>query len=74
MLADKSKQVRDRAEAEFRKATKAEDGRTVTGEYRAKALAVRDKTARLRALRLARDAAEMEAARVPNPAAVPKRR
>jgi hypothetical protein len=43
--------------ADFKKAQRAEDGRTAMAEYEAQAAAQREKTARLRALRLARDAA-----------------
>jgi hypothetical protein len=46
-----------RAEAQFRKAQQAKDGRAAMAEYEARAAAVRANTQRLRALRLARDAA-----------------
>jgi len=59
-LADKSKQVHDRAEAEFKK-TQDRAGKTATDDYREKSLAVQEKTARLRALRLAKEAADMAA-------------
>jgi hypothetical protein len=54
-LADHSK--KDTANAEFKKAQRAEDGKSAMAEYEAQAAAQREKTARLRALRLARDAA-----------------
>jgi hypothetical protein len=57
-LADKSKH--DRAEAEFKK-TRADAGKTAADDYGARSLAVQEKTARLRALRLAKEAADMEA-------------
>jgi hypothetical protein len=46
-----------RAEAQFRKAQQAKDGKAAMAEYEANAAAVRANTQRLRALRLARDAA-----------------
>jgi hypothetical protein len=54
-MADHSK--KDKANAEFKKAQRAEDGRSAMAEYEAQAAAQREKTLRLRALRLARDAA-----------------
>jgi hypothetical protein len=51
-----------RAEAQFRKAQQAKDGRAAMAEYEAHAAAVRVNTARLRELRLARDAAAAKAA------------
>ena len=54
-----TQQVRERAEEKFKKKETQllEKGKAMT-EYNAHNLAVSDKTARLRALRLARDAAE----------------
>ena len=46
-----------RAEALFKKEERLRDGQKAMAEYEAAQLAVREKTARLRALRLARDAA-----------------
>jgi hypothetical protein len=45
------------ADAQFRKAQRAEDGKKAMAEYEADAIAQRAKTEKLRALRLARDAA-----------------
>jgi hypothetical protein len=59
-LADKSK--KDDAQAQFQKLQRAEDGKKAMSEYEAEGIAVRAKTERLRALRLARDAAEAAAA------------
>jgi hypothetical protein len=59
-LADKSK--KDDAQAQFQKLQRAEDGKKAMSEYEAEGAAVRAKTERLRALRLARDAAEAAAA------------
>ena len=51
-------QTRDRAEAIFKKKQeRLLDGQKATAEYEAARLAMREKTERLRALRLARDAA-----------------
>ena len=53
-----AKQARDRAEAIFaKKQERLRDGQTAMAEYEAARLATREKTARLRALRLARDLA-----------------
>jgi hypothetical protein len=49
---------RSRAEASFKKAQRFQDGQIATAAYEAEQQAVQQKTARLRALRLARDAAE----------------
>ena len=59
-LAFRSK--KDDAKAQFDKLQRAEDGKKALSEYEAEAVAVRAKTARLRALRLARDAAAQTAA------------
>lgn len=71
-MADKSKEALERAEAEFKKKTK--EAATAANEYSAERLAVREKTARLRALRLAKEAAEMEAAAATKPVAPKKSR
>ena len=53
-----SQQAHDRAEAAFKKKeTQLREGRKAMAEYNANRIAIREKTARLRALRLARDAA-----------------
>jgi hypothetical protein len=57
-LADKSK-ARDRAEAEFKKAAAVQ---SAVSQYRAEGLAVLEKTQRLRALRLAKEAEEADSA------------
>jgi hypothetical protein len=52
-----SKEVlKRRAEARFRQEARALDGRKAMTEYEAQVLAIREKTARLRALRLATEA------------------
>jgi len=49
-----AQQLRDRAEAAFKKKEmQLRDGEKAMAEYRAKSLAVSDRTARLKALRLA---------------------
>ena len=50
------------ANKQFRKQRQAEDGKRAMMDYESTANANRAKTARLRALRLARDAADAEAA------------
>ena len=62
-MANTSKEAaRNRAEAEFKKkAQNAREGEIAAGQYKAAGLAVREKTARLRALRLAKEATEMDA-------------
>jgi hypothetical protein len=59
-LADRSKI--DAAQAGFKKLMRDQDGKKAMSEYEAEAAAVRAKTTRLKALRLARDAAEGKAA------------
>src|SRR5262245_13259105 len=49
--------AKDKASAEARKAQQAEDGKLAMQDYEAAGAALRAKTERLRALRLARDAA-----------------
>jgi hypothetical protein len=61
---------KNRAETEFRKTQRVQDGKKAMSEYEAEASAVRAKTEKLRALRLARDAA---AASAPQPAAPVKK-
>ena len=57
-LSTKSKESHARAEALFqKKEAMLRDGQKARAEYKAKREAEREKTARLRALRLARDAA-----------------
>jgi hypothetical protein len=51
-----------RAEALFKKEQREREGQQVMAEYQAKVDAVRENTARLRALRLARDAANKQPA------------
>jgi hypothetical protein len=51
-----SDQARQRAERVFKKEERARDGRAAMTEYEAQAIAIREKTKRLRALRLAKEA------------------
>ena len=61
-----SREDRDRAEAKFRKALKATwggktgGGKQATSQYEVEARLARDKTSRLKSLRLARAAAEVK--------------
>lgn len=67
-MADQSK--KDKANAEFKKAQRAEDGKKALSDYEAQAAAERAKTARLREARLAREAALPP----PVPKAAPKKK
>jgi len=51
-----SDQARQRAEESFKQEEQARDGRKAMTEYEARARAIREKTARLKALRLAKEA------------------
>jgi hypothetical protein len=51
-----SEQARRRAERIFKKEERARDGSAAMIEYQADAIATREKTARLKALRLAKEA------------------
>jgi hypothetical protein len=63
-LATPSKEARERAEQKFRKKEiEARDASKAMAEYQASLVAQREKTARLRALREAKEAAERAAAR-----------
>ena len=61
-MAERSKQ--DEAQARFAKVQRAHDAKKAMADYEAEAVAVRAKTARLKALRLARDAELATAATV----------
>ena len=61
-MADNSKEARERAEVRFAKAQKvAQVSKEAWADHDAEAVAVRAKTSRLRALRLAKEAADAEA-------------
>jgi len=51
-----SNQARQRAEKNFKREERAREGREAMAEYEAQARATREKTARLKALRLAKEA------------------
>jgi hypothetical protein len=51
----------DRAEASFKKEERAREGAKAMRDYEAEGRAVREKTARLKLLRLAKEAAEAKA-------------
>ena len=55
-----SNEDRARAEASFRKEERAKDGAKAMMDYQANARMVREKTERLKALRLAKEAANKE--------------
>ena len=76
VFVNSSKTTKDleRAQAAFlKKETQAREGASATAEYKAAANAERAKTERLRALRLAKEATDREAAaNAPPPVAKPK--
>jgi hypothetical protein len=57
-LTAKSDEARTRAEASFRKEERAKEGAEAMMEYQANIRMVREKTERLKALRLAKEAAD----------------
>jgi hypothetical protein len=59
-LTTRSNEARARAEANFRKEERAKDGAKAMMDYQAKARMIREKTERLKALRLAKQAADKE--------------
>jgi hypothetical protein len=69
-LSNPSKEAQAKAEASFkRKAEQAREGKVAMAEYEAAGRALRERTAKLRELRLAKEAADREAeAAKPKPA------
>src|SRR6516164_8029419 len=61
-LAIKPNEARARAEASFRKEERAKEGAKAMMEYQANSRMIREKTERLKALRLAKEAADKEQA------------
>jgi len=61
-LTAKSNDARARAEASFRKEQRAKEGAKAMMEYQANSRMVREKMERLKALRLAKEAADKERA------------
>ena len=61
-LATASNEARTRAEASFRKEQRAKEGAKAMMEYQANSRMVREKMERLKALRLAKEAADKERA------------
>ena len=59
-LTTKSNEARARAEASFSKEERAKEGAKAMMEYQANSRMVREKTERLKALRLAKEAADKE--------------
>ncbi len=57
-LTTRSDEARARAEANFKKEERAKEGARAMMEYQANSRAVREKTERLKALRLAKEAAD----------------
>jgi hypothetical protein len=62
ILTAESNDARARAEASFRKEERAKEGAKAMVEYQANSRMVREKTERLKALRLAKEAADKERA------------
>ena len=60
-----SDQARQRAERNFKREERALDGRKAMAEYEAQARAIREKTARLKALRLAKEAQAQQLSELP---------
>jgi hypothetical protein len=56
--SNNSNQIKDRAEASFKKEQRAKEGIKAMADYEAEGRAIRERTAKLRALRLAKEAAE----------------
>jgi hypothetical protein len=61
LASDSEEVLKKRAEASFRKEERAKDGKKGAADYEAAARAIAAKTLRLRALRLAKEAAEKTA-------------
>ena len=61
-LTTKSNEARARAEASFRKEERAKEGAKAMMEYQANSRMIREKTERLKALRLAKEAVDKEQA------------
>ena len=61
-MTTESNKARARAEASFRKEERAKDGAKAMMDYQVNARMVREKTERLKALRLAKEAADKERA------------
>ena len=59
-MATEPNEARARAEASFRKEERAKDGAKAMMEYQANSRMIREKTERLKALRLAKEAADKE--------------
>lgn len=57
-MITKSDEARARAEANFKKEERAKDGGKAMMEYQANSRMIREKTERLKALRLAKEAAD----------------
>ena len=62
-----SSEAQQRAERSFKQEERARDGRKAMIEYESQAHAIREKTARLKALRLAKEAQEHNEARSAQP-------
>jgi hypothetical protein len=70
ILSKNPKDIQERAEASFKKELQARDAKKAMADYEAAGIAVREKIARLKTLRLAKEAADRAAA-APKPKAAP---
>lgn len=66
-------ETKARAEANFKKEERAKEGAKAMLEYQANGRAIREQMARLKALRLAKEAADAAAAEPPPPEKKPRR-
>jgi hypothetical protein len=70
----RSSEAKARAEASFKKEERDRDGAKAMMEYQANSVVVRERMARLKAMRLAKEAADKDAAPAPGPAKKSKSR
>jgi hypothetical protein len=70
----RSSEVRARAEANFKKEERAKEGAKAMTEYQTNSRVVREQMARLRELRLAKEAADKAAGAATKPAAKPAKK
>ena len=73
-MSNNSKDAQHRAAAEFRKVQRAKEGAKAMSDYEAAGHAIREKTSKLRALRLAKEAADKETEAKAKPATKEKKR
>lgn len=64
-MANNAKRAEERAQAAFKKEQRAQEGAKAMAEYQASIVATREKTERLKALRLAKEAADLKREKKP---------